>query len=131
MIDIEADVFGRVSQAVAELVPAGNFRSDFVPSVSKMPFATLIEVDNITDPARRDTLKAEQYAIVTYEANAWAQTKSEAKAIISAIDEALMEMNFTRVDMQVVPNFADRRLTRYVARYRAEVDRNKTIYRRP
>jgi len=72
MIDIEIDVFDYVSRKLAEEKPNVSFESVFVPELSKFPHATLMEMDNITDNRRGTQRTAEEYAIVTYEAQVYA-----------------------------------------------------------
>lgn len=130
MIDVEADVFNRVYESVAPLVPAGCFKSVFVPNPAKFPFATLMEIDNITDKKNRSTAMDEDYAIVTYEANVYATDKYGCRALMNALDSAMTNLGFMRLSMQHVPNLADNTLFRYTARYQAVADENKVIYRK-
>lgn len=130
MIDVETDVFDYVYPFVAPLVPDGCFRSVYVPSSSKFPCATLMETDNVTDVKFRSTAILEDYAILTYEANVYAMSKSECRTVMSALDEGMTRLGFTRATLQFVPNLADSTIWRCVARYTASADRNKVIYRR-
>lgn len=130
MIDIEADVFDRVYESVAPLVPIGCLKSVYVPNPSKFPFATLMEMDNLTDRANRSSAMDEDYAIVTYEANVYAMDKFECKDVMNALDTAMVRMGFVRISCQFVPNLADNTIFRYTARYQAVADANKVIYRK-
>jgi hypothetical protein len=56
--------------------------------------------------------------------------KTECKAIIALIDSKMEALGFTRTLMNPVPNEEDATVYRMVARYRAIVSKNKTIYRR-
>lgn len=129
MIDVEAHVFDYVYQAVSQVVPEGCFRSVFVPSPSRFPFATLMEMDNYTDARFQSTSVQENYAIVAYEANVYAMDKQECRDVMATLDGRMIELGFTRLSMQFVPNLADSSLFRLTARYRAEADPNKVIYR--
>lgn len=130
MIDVEADVFNYVYPDVAPLVPEGCFKSVFVPSPPKFPFATLMEMDNITDAKNRSSARDEDYAVLTYEANVYAMDKVSCRAVMSALDTAMIRLGFTRLSSQFIPNLADNTIFRYVARYRATADANKVIYRK-
>ena len=130
MIDVEKDVFDHVYQSVVHLLPDGCFKSVYVPRPSKFPFATLIETGNETSVRNRTSADEEQFAILTYEANVYSMSKSECRAVMDAIDTSMTTLGFTRRTLQFVPNLADSTLFRYVARYTAEADNNKTIYRR-
>ena len=129
MIDVEADVFDYVYKSVSPLVPAGCFKSVYVPNPSKFPFATLMEMDNITDVKNRSTARDEDFAILTYEANVYAMDKFDCREVMDALDKAMLDLGFTRLSMSFIPNLADSTIFRITARYRAEADQNKVIYR--
>lgn len=130
MIDIEADVFNRVYESVALLVPQGCFKSVYVPNPPKFPFATLMEMDNFTDKANRSSALDEKYAVVTYEANVYATDKLDCRNVMNALDTEMLRLGFHRLSMQYVPNLADSTIFRYTSRYQAVTDTNKVIYRK-
>lgn len=130
MIDVEAHVFDYVWSTVSPLVPQGCFKSVYVPNPPKFPFATLMEMDNITDVKHRGTAVDEEYAIVTYEANVYSMDKYECRRIMNVLDRAMVELGFTRASMQFIPNLADTAIFRLTARYQATADNNNTIYRK-
>ena len=130
MIDVEADVFDYVYEAVSPLVPKGCFKSVYVPNPSKFPFATLMEMDNMTDKANRSSALHEEYAIITYEANVYATDKFDCRDVMNALDTAMISLGFTRLSSQFVPNLSDQTIFRYTARYQATADANKVIYRK-
>ena len=130
MIDIEADVFNRVYESVAPLVPQGCFKSVYVPNPPKFPFATLMEMDNFTDKANRSSALDEEYAVVTYEANVYATDKFDCRDVMNVLDTEMLRLGFHRLSMQFVPNLADNTIFRYTSRYQATTDRNKVIHRK-
>lgn len=130
MIDIEADVFNRVYESVAPLVPQGCFKSVYVPNPPKFPFATLMEMDNFTDKANRSSALDEEYAVVTYEANVYATDKFDCREVMNALDTEMLRLGFQRLSMQFIPNLADNTIFRYTSRYQATTDRSKVIYRK-
>ena len=130
MIDIEADVFNRVYESVAPLVPQGCFKSVYVPNPPKFPFATLMEMDNFTDKANRSSALDEEYAVVTYEANVYATDKFDCRDVMNALDTEMLRLGFHRLSKQFIPNLADNTIFRYTSRYQATADRNKVIYRK-
>lgn len=129
MIDVEIDVFDRVYQAVSPLLPYGGFKSMYVPAPPVFPFATLYETDNQTLNSHRSTADHEEYAIVTYDADVYAEDKQTCRTVMNALDTEMIKLGFTRVSMGFIPNLADSSLFRYTARFRAAADSNKTIYR--
>lgn len=130
MIDVEADVFNYVYPDVSPLVPDGCFKSVYAQVPPKFPFATLMEMDNLTDKANRSSAMHEEYAVITYEANVYAMGKLDCRNVMNAIDTAMTRLGFARLSMLFVPNLADSKIYRYTARYQAVADTNKVIYRK-
>lgn len=129
MIDVEADVFNYVYPHVEPLVPYGCFKSMYVPTPPAFPFATLMEIDNRTLTRQRGTAVQEEYATVTFEANVYAEDKFSCRNVMDALDTAMVELGFIRNSMQLIPNLADSEIFRMVARYVADADAQKRIYR--
>lgn len=129
MIDVEVDVFDYVYPSVSALVPTGCFKSEYVPNPPKFPFATLMEVDNVTETRFRTNSSTEEYAVVTYEANVYAMDKPTCRSVMGALDTAMTALGFIRMSMSTIPNLADPQVFRMTARYRAAADQNKVIYR--
>ena len=130
MIDVENDVFDYVYPAVEELLPEGNFSSEYDPAPTSLPFATLIEEDNYTDNSLRGTADQEEFAVLMYEANVYATDKAQCRNIMNAIDEAMTGLGFQRISKRFVPNLADATIFRIVCRYRGGVNQDKTIFRK-
>jgi len=130
MIDVEEDVFDYVYPYVAPLCAEGCFNSEYVPSPVGLPHATLMEMDNIPDMYNRGTADTEEYSVLTYEANVYAETKPECRQLMSAMDEAMTTLGFTRISSTFVPNAANTNIYRIVARYRGAVNGEKTVFRR-
>lgn len=129
MIDVENHVFDAVYPYVVNLVPAGGFRSEYVPAPASFPCATLMEMDNITNQRMRSTAEAEDFATVTYEASVYALNKAECRAVMDGIDEGMNALNFSRMSMRFVPNLEDSRIYRIVARYQADVNGENVVFR--
>ena len=130
MINIEIDVFDAVYRAVELLLPEGCFSSDYTPMPPALPHASLVEMDNYTDRDKLDTSLHEKYAIVAYEANVYGEDRFQVRRIMDAIDEKMQELGFTRLSLRPVDNVANPSIYRLTARYRAEVNSNKQIFRR-
>lgn len=129
MIDVENAVFDYVYTSVSQFVPEGCFRSTYVPSPTKFPFATLMEIDNQTDESLRGTAVDEEYAVVTYEANVYAEDKAGCRRVMDVLDRAMIRLGFMRLSLSFIPNLADSTLFRCTGRYRAAADANNIIYR--
>ena len=134
MIDIESSVFDRVATRVREQFPDIFMTGEHVNSPSFFPAASIVEADNGTHVETIDSGSNEHHANVMYEVNVYsnktAGKKSECKSIITLIDEEMLAIGFTRSTLTPVPNEYDSTIYRMVARYRAVVSSNNTIYRR-
>lgn len=134
MIDIEAEVFGTVSSDVRLKYPKVYMTGEYVKSPPSFPCVSLIETDNQVYRNTRDSGCIENHAQIQYEVNVYSNRtsgkKAECKEIISLIDSKMEKLGFTRTFMNPVPNEQDATIYRMIARYRAIVSKNKTIYRR-
>ena len=134
MIDIESEVFDRAVTRVHEVFPDAFMAGEYVKSPPFFPAVSLVEMDNSTHIETIDSGSSENHANVMYEANVYsnraAGRKSECKVIIALIDEVMLAMGFTRITLTPVPNEYDSTIYRMVARYRATVSSNHTIFRR-
>ena len=134
MIDIENAVFNRVATKVREVFQNIFMVGEYVHSPSSFPAVSLIETDNSTRVDTIDSGFNENHTNVMYEVNVYsnkaAGKKSECKAIIALIDEEMLAMGFSRSTLTPVPNEYDSTIYRMVARYRATISSDNTIYRR-
>ena len=124
MIDVENDVFEMVASAVETAFPNAKVQNAYTDQPSSFPCVTVSEVDN-TVLSRMRTDNIENAVYVMYEVNVFsnngANKKSESKSIINLIDSTFLSHGFTRSMKTQVPNFADRKIYRIVARYKAVV----------
>lgn len=131
MIDYEADIFNAVYPNVAPLCARNAFVSVHVPVPSAFPAASLFEMRNVTDTRRKTGSPDEEYAVLTYEAHAYAKTKPKCKEVFNAIDTAMMRIGFNRIGTSgIVTNQSNTEVFEYAARYQAEIDQQGQIYRR-
>ena len=133
MIDIENAVFTEVATALRANFPGITVESVTTYSPSKFPCVCIEETDNYSLLSTRDTASNENHATVVYEVNVYSNKakgkKTEAKAILAAVDSVLNGLGFTRTTKSPI-NLDDATKYRVFARYRAVVSTNKTIYRR-
>lgn len=125
MIDIENDVFNYVSNAVALAYGDDVYISgEYDDSPASFPAVTIVEADNSVHDRMR-TENIENAVNVMYEINVYsnrtAGRKTEAKKISDLIDSLMLEKGFTRIMRNQVPNLANAKIYRIVARYRAVV----------
>lgn len=134
MIDIETEVFNTISTEVRNVYKGIFMTGEYVKSPPSFPCVSLIETDNQVYRNTRDSGSIENHAQVLYEVNVYSNKtsgkKAQCKEIIAFIDSKMEALGFTRTLMNPVPNEEDATVYRMVARYRAIVSKNKTIYRR-
>ena len=136
MINIETEVFSTVATALRAKYPNMNPSSgEKQPTQADMPTAVGREMDNSTYLRSLDSSGQENHATVMWQWEAYSSKsvgrKAECKAIIAIIDAQMLSMGFTRVGCgpMEMPN-ANASIYRMVARYRAVISKDKTIYRK-
>lgn len=134
MINIEVDVFDIVSKEVREKFPDIYMSGEYVKSPPSFPASSLVEMDNTMYTSTQTSCENENHASVMYEVNVYSNKvkgkKRECKEIITLIDKEMTNLGFTRTMLQPIPNMDDATIYRMVARYKAVVSKDKTIYRR-
>lgn len=133
MIDIEDDIFELVSSAVSASFPDTSIVGKQARIPSKFPCVSIVESDSYTISYTQDSESNENHASVMYSVDVYSNkakgSKSECKAIMSAIDDVLIRKGFARTMKQPI-SMDDATKYRITARYSAVVSKNKTIYRR-
>lgn len=131
MIDIETLVFSDVATAL-RAAHAGIFVSgEPVDAPAKFPAVTIAEQDNAVY-AKMSTLTIENHAKLLYEVNVFSNKtsgkKQECKAVMATLDARFAALGFTRTMCNPVPNLADAKIYRMIARYTGVADRDARIY---
>ena len=129
MIDYEVNIFDTVYRKVAHLFAKGKFVSVYVPDPTGFPAGSLVELENNTVRKRQSSTPIENFAAIMYQLDVYALTKKEAKSLLSAVDDVMIGLGFTRVGGEFLDNVSNVNVFRYAARYEAEIDRNGNIYR--
>ena len=127
MIDGEKIIFNTFRPSVASLV--ADVRSTYPKSLSKLPISVFRETDNATIRKRQSSTPIENFARLTYEFTVYASTKTEARAIYDAGDDALIAMGFTRLSSPFTDDANNTDVVRIVGRYECVIDREGVIYR--
>lgn len=134
MIDIENEIFSIVSAEVRKNYPKIYMTGEYIKIPPSFPCVSLVEVDNQIYRNTRDSGNIENHVQVIYEVNVYSNKtsgkKTECKSILAVLDVKMGTLGFTRTTMTPVPNEQDATIYRMVARYRAVVGKDKTIYRR-
>lgn len=135
MINIESEVFNTVATALRSEFTGIFVSGESIAAPSSFPAVTLVEDDNSTYTRTLDSSGQENHAQVMYSCNVYsnksAGKKAQCKAILAVIDAEMFGMGFLRVGSSPmeVPN-ANGAIYRMVARYKATISKDKTIYRR-
>jgi hypothetical protein len=134
MINIENEIFDRVSTSVRVKFPNVNMTGEYVKSPSSFPHISIEEKDNSVHTSTQTSTENENHAVLMYEVNVYSNKargkKTECKELISIVDNEIGKMGFTRTMLQPIPNIDDATIYRLTARYTAIVSKNKMIYRR-
>jgi len=134
MIDIESELFNKLSVAIKTEYPTAYVTGEYVPAPSSFPCVSIVEIDNYPLVSTQDTSSQENHVNLTYEINIYSNKttgkKAECKAIASLIDSEMLGLGFNRTMLNNILNLNDSTIYRMVGRYRAIVSTNKTIYRR-
>lgn len=134
MIDIESDVFSKISEKVRTKYPDIYVTGEYVKSPSSFPCVSLVENDNQCYQKSQTTDSVENHVSVLYEVNVYSNKtkgkKTECKTIIAIIDSEFAKLGFTRIMLNPIPNEIDATIYRMLGRYRAIISKNNVIYRR-
>ena len=134
MINIETDVYNIISNKVRAEYPDIYMVGEYVKSPPSFPATSFVEMDNTTYTSTQTSCENENHATVMYEVDTYSNKvrgkKTECKSIMALIDDEMMNLGFTRIMLQPIPNMDDATIYRMVARYKAVVSKDKTIYRR-
>ena len=134
MTDIENEIFQRLATIVRNKYPKIFMTGEYVKAPPSFPCVSIIEMDNQVLISTRDSSNIENHVQVLYEVNVYSNKtsgkKSECKVILAIIDSEMGGLGFTRTMMNPIPNEENATIYRVVARYRAIISKDKTIYRR-
>lgn len=134
MIDLESPLFTEIAGALRSTYKGITVYGEYVPAPAEFPSVSIVEMDNATFLPTWSNRAMEKYTEVMYEVNVYSNLskgkKAQAKAIMGTIDGMLQEYGFERIACQPIQNMNDATIYRMVARYRAVVSDDLTIYRR-
>ena len=134
MINIEEEIYWGITEHLKNVfgkeIPVYG---DSILAPSEFPCVYVEETDNYTFRNSRDSSNTENHAEVVYEVNAYsnkqAGKKSESKKILSAVDDYLTGLGFTRMIKNPI-TMSDTNIYRLFARYSAIISKQNVIYRR-
>lgn len=124
MIDVSNLILKKVKEAVVLHYADCYFTSTLPESVTKDRVVAMTELDNYTYRKSLDDRNVEHHSVVQLQFDVFSNNaegkRSEAKDIMSIVDDTMISNRFTRTMCQPVPN-ADRSYYRITARYEAVV----------
>ena len=133
MINIEPQIFTKVYDAVKAVYPDCDVKSELDLEPTAERAVMVEEIGNYSNQQTATSMEMENHAIIDYEVNVFSSKavgrKSEAKAILSIIDDVLLGLNFQRLSTMPA-SLSDSTRYRLVARYTAVVSKNEIIFRR-
>lgn len=133
MIDIENQVISLVTDVLFANNISASVESVLNLNPSTFPTVCVEEIENSSYGLSADSKSNENHAYIGYEINVFTNDvsgkKQNAKGILSVIDDMLIARGFSRISKTqlALDNGTKYRL---IARYRATVSQNETIYRR-
>lgn len=136
MINAETAIYNAVMEKLMarEGLPKFHHVGEKVRMPEKLPMVSLREVDNSTDRATRSTGGSENFAVLTYEAEVFSNKstgkKQECRAIMDALDEILLGMNFRRMSLKPSDNMSAGSIYRMTGRYEVLIDIEGRLYYR-
>jgi len=133
MIDIENEVITLVTDGLFAQGVSASVESVLNLNPSAFPTVCVEEIENSSYDLTSDSFSNENHATVGYEINVFTNDvsgkKQKAKDILDVIDKILISRGFTRFSKNAL-SLDNGTKYRLIARYRANVSRDYTIYRR-
>lgn len=119
MIDVENLVVDSVTRVVKSVYPEATIKSATQDVPPAFPFVSILEADNTSYQKTQDNENYDHHVELMYEVNVYSNKKNgrktEAKRILSLVDDVLQEMKFTRITKLPIET---KSYFRYVARYK-------------
>lgn len=133
MIDIENEVFDRLSTLLQNKYPGITVHGETVLAPGEFPCVCIEEADSYSYLKSADSSGSENHAGVMYEVNVYSNRavgkKSECKKIFGTVDDFLIGLGFTRTSKTPI-TLDDATKYRMTGRYTAVVSKNNEIYGR-
>ncbi len=134
MIDIENQIFGKISTALRDEFNPIFVSGELVKAPATFPAVYIEERANSAYQRTQDSGSLENHVSLMYEINVYSNKqvgkKSECKAIFAVIDNEFQKIGFTRIMKEPVANLEDGTIYRMVGRYTAVVSVGGIIFRR-
>jgi len=133
MIDIENEIITLAHNTLAGANITAALESVTNLNPATFPTVCIEEIENASYGSTSDSRSNENHAAIGYEINVFTNDvsgkKQRAKEILDVLDEQMILVGFLRMSKTAL-SYDNGTKYRLVARYRAVVDKNNTIYRR-
>jgi hypothetical protein len=124
MIDIQPIVFSAIYDAVGDQATVSNVEQ---MAPESFPYVTVQEISNTTYTRSQDDSLREHQAKLGYVINVYStESDTEARYLMSLVDNTMQDMKFTRTQLRPTPNI-DHTVHRYTATYEAVVAEPITV----
>lgn len=128
MIDVEYEVFTRLSSALKAEYPGIDVASEYQRKPLAMPHVSFEMMDSYPYWDYFDNLAKDSGDVIVFEINIYSNKavgkKQECKKIAGTIDQVMRRMNFRRTVLSPVPNLEDSTIYRMTGRWIGLVDGN-------
>jgi hypothetical protein len=131
MIDIEQEIFKRISIAVKAQYADAIIYGEYVKAPTAFPALMITEIGNTTFQNGQDSEEMENYTIVAYQVDIFANEgnkKQTCKNIAQIVDAEMLGLKFTRGFFQPISNEQGITIYHTVSRYEAVVSKDYRIY---
>lgn len=131
LVDVESEIYTIISSALKSEFPKIFTSGEYIDTPAKFPAAILYQSDSSVYQ-KMSTTNIDNADTVTFDAYVYSNKdgykKSEAKKIMSVIDQEMNRLKFTRIFCTPMANIADSTIYQLSARYQAVVDQDLWIY---
>ena len=132
MIDYQNEIFTAIKKAVAAGMPEANVTGQVGADPSRLPCVQAEEIGNL--PVEWDSGAHSEYALLTWRVRAYSNLKSgriaQARKLLSIVDEAMENMNFTRRTFEPLPALYNNSAYEIEATYTAVIRSDGLLFRR-
>lgn len=127
MIDIEDSVFNRCVEAIDATGIEASVSASYVNRPAFFPSVQILASDNPIDTRYSDSGSVERVATPVFTVQVYADNSNHrgrevCKALMAAVNDRLVAMNFNRTSCMFLDNAEDTSITRYVARFTCATD---------
>lgn len=132
MIDIQNEVFDRLTTALKAFDSNVGTSSVYVNIPTVYPFVSIEEIENSVYTNGIDSCKKENFADITYEINVYTKgttKKSDCRKLLAVVDNYMSNVGFIRNSVTPMQD-QNETLYRIVARYSGVVGIDNKVYRR-